>query len=222
MSKTSCGRSALSTRPAEPSDSSPRRPAGQSATARTSSTPDHDECDPAGLPSPGPTSCTSGPTGSTRESLHRRAADGRCRLPSTPPLRPGPRSTRRASAPAPIRPIWPASPTTRVARSSRYRPSDLAAVLPSITPKGIDHVEIDGVTVPIDGLGNFDMTVPCPANSPPQPSSSPPRAGHRRGEHDIDACITLTCYNLRGNGVVDPDARSATRRTRRRASRCSA
>src|SRR5262249_33222475 len=83
-------------------------------------------------------------------------------------------------------------------------PSDLVATLPSITPKGIDHVLIDGTQVPLDGLGNFHATVPCPANSPPQPFDvTATCVANDQDMTVVETCITLTCYNLCGDGVLE-------------------
>ena len=83
-------------------------------------------------------------------------------------------------------------------------PSLLATVLPSLTPQGIDHAEIDGVTVPLDGIGNFSSTVSCPAGSPPNPFTVTATCVATDGAATtVNTCITLSCNLLCGNGTVD-------------------
>ena len=159
---------------------------------------------------PGPTSCTSCPTGSRTRGYACTGGNptGACLAALNTAVAAGTKiytvGVGASADPADLACIANYTGGTFVQVTD---PSDLAAVLPSITPKGIDHVEIDGVTVPIDGLGNFDMTVPCPGNSPPQPFTvTATCVATDEASTTIEACITLTCYNLCGNNVVDPGA----------------
>lgn len=41
-------------------------------------------------------------------------------------------------------------------------PGELSTVLPGLTPAGVDRVDVDGTTMPLDVLGTFSTVVECP------------------------------------------------------------
>jgi hypothetical protein len=82
-------------------------------------------------------------------------------------------------------------------------PSLLAAVLPSITPAGLDTAIVDGDDVGIDALGNFTKTVTCPAPGPLTVTATCVAAD--AAQTQVHADITLNCALLCGNGMVEGD-----------------
>ncbi|MFN8546139.1 MAG: vWA domain-containing protein [Candidatus Binatia bacterium] len=81
-------------------------------------------------------------------------------------------------------------------------PSLLSTVLPSITPAGLDRVEVDNVVVPLDVLGNFTTTALC--NGPGPLTVTAQCFASDNAHTNVSANVTLTCYNVCGNQQLDP------------------
>jgi hypothetical protein len=80
-------------------------------------------------------------------------------------------------------------------------PSLLAAVLPTISPAGLDTAIVDGDDVGIDALGNFTKQVTCPGTGPFTVTATCIAADEDHTE--VHADITLNCQPLCGNGMLD-------------------
>ncbi len=83
-------------------------------------------------------------------------------------------------------------------------PSQLSTLLPLITPAGLDRVEVDGVPVPLDALGNFMTTIPCPGLTPFTVTAT--CFANDPASTSVAADVTLTCIELCGNGQIDAGA----------------
>ena len=83
-------------------------------------------------------------------------------------------------------------------------PSQLATILPFITPAGLHHATVNGTTVALDSLGNFTTSLACTDLNPftvtARCFASDPASTN------VAADVTLRCFLLCGNGTVDAGA----------------
>jgi cysteine-rich repeat protein len=81
-------------------------------------------------------------------------------------------------------------------------PSQLATILPNIQPAGIDHIDVNGMAVPLDALGNFSVEQTCPAEG--QFTITATCVADDVDHTSVSADITLDCVQiLCGNQAID-------------------
>lgn len=82
-------------------------------------------------------------------------------------------------------------------------PSDLAAILPTIQPAGVDRIEVNTVPVSLDALGNFSVSQSCPAEG--SFTVTVTCFADDVDNTSVSADVTLDCVQiLCGNGSPDP------------------
>jgi cysteine-rich repeat protein len=82
-------------------------------------------------------------------------------------------------------------------------PSDLATELPNIQPAGIDHIDVNGMSVPLDPLGNFSVEQMCPAEGFFTITAT--CVADDVDSTSISTDVTVSCVQiLCGNGMSDP------------------